>query len=261
MFLWLSKDRRTSVLHWGMELIVVVVGVLLALWAQQWAEGRAERERMNLALDAVHTEARDNMALLMFKQSLDRCLIERETLIRDGLLAPRDDWPGITENAIVYEVVGPLKQNPVHGVMARQGDPLKTAAFRSALTTGALTPLERERLDDLNALYAMFDQINAEEDKGDRSIRTLAALAHPIRLTPEIRAEMLGALYSADRNRFAIQYAFWNGLTSYFRNLDWNDEAFLDREIRTQARDERREGINWRPCKQKLVNPFRAEGS
>lgn len=257
MFLWLSKERRSDIAHWAMELVVVVIGVLLALWAQEWAEDRAEEKRMNVALDAVHAEAYENLVLLMFKQTLDQCLIDREILIRDGLRNPNDAWPGITENAMWYDYAGPLKSVPVRGVMPRQGDSFQTAAFRSALTTGSLTSLDRERFDLLNRLYAMFDQLNVEEDKGDQSIRALGALAHPIRLTPEIRAEMFGALYSADRARFAVQYAWWNDIVSFYRKLGWNDEAKIDQRIKDDKAEELKAGIKWRACRKPHANPFR----
>ena len=34
---------RPTILHWSMEVVVVVIGVLLALSVQQWAEDRSAR--------------------------------------------------------------------------------------------------------------------------------------------------------------------------------------------------------------------------
>jgi len=34
----LTSDERRTIGHWAMELVVVVAGVLIALWLQAWAE-------------------------------------------------------------------------------------------------------------------------------------------------------------------------------------------------------------------------------
>jgi hypothetical protein len=257
----LSRERGESVRHWAMELVVVVVGVLLALWAQEWAQNQSETKRTEAALVSIRAEARENLSLLMFKRSIDRCLIEREILLRDALLAPRDEWTPIKANALVNGQIDILRDVPMLGVFARQGDPMQTYAYRSAMTTGALSTLDSKRLEALSQLYANFDQINSEEEKGDKSIRSLAALSHPIRLTSDLRARLLGELYSADRSRFAIRYALNNDLSEIMKRIGWYDEAWFDDRIARDEQEQERNGIDWRPCKQKVVNPFRFKGN
>lgn len=240
-----------------MELLVVVTGVLLALMAQEWAQGRDQRARMRAALEAVRIEARDNLFLMLSKQSLNRCLIDREILIRDRLRASNGPWQPIVEPALTTRTFGPLNDVPIFGVMQRQSDPFTTAAFRSALATGALSGLGRKQFDALNGLYSMYDALNAEEAKGDQSIRQLAALGQPITITPEIKAEMFGALYSADRSRFQIQYAWWNNLLDFYRTLGWDNAAEIDRLIAEDHAAEVKMGVPWRPCHDPLRNPFR----
>ena len=50
----LTTDQRRTVAHWGMELVVVVAGVLIALWLQAWAEHRREVRDMAAAEAAIH---------------------------------------------------------------------------------------------------------------------------------------------------------------------------------------------------------------
>lgn len=237
--------------------MVVVVGVLLALWAQEWAEDREKRARMNSALEAVRIEARDNLLLMLSKQALNRCLLDREILIRDRLRASNGKWTPIVEPALTTRRFGPLTEVPVFGVMQRQSDPFNTSAFRSALATGALSGLERKKFDALNSLYAMFDALNLEEAKGDQSIRQLAALGQPITITPEIKAEMFGALYSADRTRFQIQYVWWNNILDFYQALGWNNAAEIDRLIAEDHANQVKMRVPWRPCFEALRNPFR----
>lgn len=256
----LDAERLKSIRHWAMELVVVVTGVLLALWAQEWAQDRERRDRTEAAMESIRSEARENLSLLMFKRSLDQCLVDREIEIRDALNAPGRLWRPITESNLVEKQIEILKAQPIIGVLSRQGDPMQTSAYRSALATGALTALDREKFEALAQLYANFDQINVEEEKGDQSIRTLAALGQPITLTPEIRALMLGELYSADRSRFAIRYALNNGLADIMRRIGWNDERWFDEQIAASEREQKANGINWKPCKEEVANPFRFKG-
>ena len=41
----LRARHKRNLRHWGMELFVEVLGVLLALWAQEWAQGRNQAQQ------------------------------------------------------------------------------------------------------------------------------------------------------------------------------------------------------------------------
>jgi hypothetical protein len=52
----LTSDEKRTVGHWVMELLVVVTGVLIALWLQEWSQRRQALQNMNTAEDAIHDE-------------------------------------------------------------------------------------------------------------------------------------------------------------------------------------------------------------
>ena len=54
----LGKNEVKSLRHWGMELVVVVAGVLIALGLQQWADRRGRLAEMASAEEAIHREVR-----------------------------------------------------------------------------------------------------------------------------------------------------------------------------------------------------------
>jgi apolipoprotein N-acyltransferase len=50
----LTDGQKRNLGHWAMEFAIVVVGVLVALWLQQWAERRRELAGMHAAEEAIH---------------------------------------------------------------------------------------------------------------------------------------------------------------------------------------------------------------
>ena len=54
----LTSDQKRTTGHWLMEL-VVVAGVIIALWLQEWAQRRQALQNMNSAEDAIHDEVRN----------------------------------------------------------------------------------------------------------------------------------------------------------------------------------------------------------
>ena len=52
----LSQGQRRTIAHWAMEFVVVVAGVLLALWLQEMVARAGRREAGKAAEDAIHAE-------------------------------------------------------------------------------------------------------------------------------------------------------------------------------------------------------------
>src|SRR5687767_7321513 len=97
----LTGEQKRTVAHWGMELVVVIGGVLIALWVQQWADHRRATEDMAAAEEAIHAEARTALTLLIWREAISKCHIERAEKLKSMLLAGGSDWPGITEDTLV----------------------------------------------------------------------------------------------------------------------------------------------------------------
>src|SRR4029078_1419859 len=179
----LTSDERRTIGHWAMELVVVVAGVLIALWLQAWAEHRRAIQDMIVAEDAIHDEVRAALTTLIWREAISQCHVERAQLLKAMLLNGSSRWPGITKNALIdnlNEASG--VQTVVPGVYQRPYDILSSAAWNSALTTGALAPMDRKRFDKLVALYSQMEYLNANREREDRAAAKLSALGAPHRL-------------------------------------------------------------------------------
>ena len=69
----LSEGQRRTIAHWAMEFVVVVAGVLLALWLQEMVARAGRREAAKAAEDAIHAEFDYNLMVLVAMNSLSDC--------------------------------------------------------------------------------------------------------------------------------------------------------------------------------------------
>lgn len=255
----LTGDERRTIAHWAMEFVVVVAGVLIALWLQAWADHRRAVQDMTAAEGAIHDEVRAALTTLIWREAISPCHVERAQLLKSMLLKADNRWPGITENALIRNDLREASgvQTVVPGVYQRPNDILSTAAWNSALTTGALAPMDRRRFDKLVALYGQIEFLKGNREREDRAAATLSALSLPQQLTPDTRTRMLQALYEVDTSRFMFNFQGANTFADAMKDLGWNDKAEIDRWIaEDRDADQRRMKAQWRPCVQDYKNPF-----
>ncbi len=253
----LTDDQKKNARHWAMEFTVVVIGVLLALWLQQWGERRQDKANMQAAEDAIHDELRAALGSLMWREAISQCHIDRAKLLQSKIVSGTDDWPGVNENALALQVKGIISSSVTPSVYQRPVEPLTNAAWESALATGALAPMDRERFGQLVGLYAQVDLMRAARDREDEAAAALSPLGNPMTLTPELRARMLEAIYQVDRSRFTFGLVNSRDFASEMRKLGWDDAEEMDRLIKQEAQEAVKEGYTWRPCVAPVRNPFK----
>lgn len=252
----LNEDEKRNVRHWAMEFVVVVAGVLLALWLQEWVESRQSLENMRAAEDAVHDEVRASLTSLIWREAISKCHRDRAELLKSKLLSDVEQWPGIRENVLLAPQSAWKMGTVVPGIYQRPNDTFTTSAWDSALATGALMRMDRRRFSRLVALYDQIHFLNDMRLREDEAASKLAPLVFPIKLTPEVKAEMLQALYNLDRTRFMFAFIGPSDFALSMRELGWNDKSQVDQWIRDDAAENRRRGVEWRPCVAPARNPF-----
>jgi hypothetical protein len=87
-----AQSLRRSLRHWGTELAIVAIGVLLALWAQAWFEGRKESDvhRETVAqMDALFGRAQVQTAARVASSD---CAIQRIAALDAALSASDGQW-------------------------------------------------------------------------------------------------------------------------------------------------------------------------
>lgn len=254
----LTAEQKRNVSHWGLELLIVVAGVLIALWLQQWGERRRANADMKAAEEAIHDEVRATLIALIWREAISKCHFERAELLRNMLLKSGDRWPGLDENAISHSSIRDVTgvQTAVPSVYQRPADSYTMAAWTSALATGALAPMDRQRFAKLVQLYDQIQLLGETRALEDKAAATLSALAFPQQITAETRTRMLQALYEIDRSRFVFDLAARSEFPEGMRQLGWNDEAEIDNSIREDRTEIQQRGIRFRPCVASHRNPF-----
>lgn len=254
----LSGDQKRTVAHWVMEFIVVVAGVLLALWLQQWDQRRRNRAEMQAAEQSIHDEIRETLKSLIWRQAISKCHQDRIEVLQAGLLNPSASWPGVHENPL-FANLGNLPQSVARSVYYRPFDSFTDAAWTSALATGALSSMDRKRFDTLVGVYDTVHYLQRMRDLEDNAASKLSPMGWPMELTPELRTEMLRAVYDLDRTRFVFAFMNADELASAMRSLGWNDTGEIDRSINDNKHDFAKRGLNPRPCIAPERNPFRSK--
>jgi len=241
-----------------MEFVVVVAGVLLALWLQQWDEERRAKQDMLAAEEAIHDEVLASLESLVWREAISRCHVERVIQLKAMLLTDGNRWPGLNENALMESSISQATgvQTVIQGVYQRPFEPYSTDAWDSALTTGALAQMDRQRLAKLTALYGQLHFLGEVQERENRAATTLSALALPQELTADTRTAMLGALYEVDTSRFMFTYQGASALADRMKELGWNDKSEVDRWIAEEQANDRKQGSKWRPCVKPERNPF-----
>ena len=255
----LTADQQRSVRHWTMEFVVVLVGVLLALWFQQWGERRRAVADMRAAEAAIHDEVKEALKSLIWREAISKCHRERAELLQSMLLNSTMKWQGLNENALIA-VKGTLPASVAQSVYQRPVDTFTDAAWASALATGALAPMDRERFSRMVGIYDQIQYLRRTRELEDDAASRLSPLGFPMQLTPELRAEMLRGVYDVDRARFTFELISADELATSMKQLGWDDKAEIGRWMVEDEREAKRRGITFRPCVARQKNPFKADG-
>src|SRR3954451_509748 len=178
-----------------MELVIVVVGVLLALWLQEWMQRRRAVQDMHAAEVAIHGEVRSTLESLIWRKAISKCHFDRAERVKSMLLKSGPHWPGINEDALLQNSLEEATgvQTVVPSVYPRPTDAFMAVAWNSALTTGALTPMDPQRFAKLTQIYAQIQFLSANFERENRAATSVSALAFPQELAPETRTRMLEA--------------------------------------------------------------------
>ena len=176
----LTADQNRSIAHWAMELVVVIAGVLIALWLQELVERRRAVQDMRAAENAIHDEVRGALTSLIWREAISRCHFERAKLLKSKLLSSGTQWPGLDENALLESEPPGVVWTVVPSIYQRPVDSFTVAAWNSALVTGALAPMDRRRFGRLVALYDQIQLLSDTRVREDEAASKLSALAFSV---------------------------------------------------------------------------------
>lgn len=191
----LRESQKRNLRHWGMELFVVVLGVLLALWAQEWAQARNQNQQHQQVMENFHREILITQAFAAQGVMVETCLKGQFDTIKD--LLERDDpvWPGLVflaSTAPGHWMAGPI-MFPTYRYSTRSYD--------RARESGALEAYSDEKESAYEEIYYILDAL-AEASRGMSEAQSaLKPLASRKSISSSMRTEMLQHLARFDEFR------------------------------------------------------------
>jgi hypothetical protein len=220
------------------EVGIIVLGVLIALAAQQVAENAQSRHLASLAESDIKAELAYDSAFAAERVAIGDCVRASITDLHQRLLADGDAWPGLEGKAVAGAAKAPLTGSlfafqPPFGAPHRLWP---TSAWATATSSGALNDVSRDRFVKFAALYAMVNWLGRLQDHEIDDYSRLMPFNTPQRLDPPSRLQLLQALGAADADnadaeRLAVVFvraARVNGIPP--------DKGWLERVVSGEAR-------------------------
>ena len=215
-----------------MELLVVVFGVLIALYAQQWASERQSRKAAVDAEGRIREEIYGNVVNSIERIALHRCLRDRLGEIAERLNRGTDEWKAFaydyTDNDLF--LVRRIYRTPSRG--------WSDDAYRGALANGALDSVSPERRAMWSSIYGSFaksQDLNLQEHERTTGLNSLWLSGAVL---PGDRRELLQLVARLDRDnglitliaRQAVQY-----LNTLGYRLSEKERAAFEKELNNKA--------------------------
>lgn len=193
----LSHETKKNIFHWGMEIMVVVVGVLLALWTQEWVEGRREKAEHQRAMSALNREVKIAQILSAKPVMVDACVTAQIDRIMDLLKEGGREWPGVV--APESQFFGDRMAAPI----IYPTDFFSTEPYTRAREIGALDDFSGERQLAYDEMFFAMRRLDQIHTRIEQAIASLRPLAMAQQLDPATRVEMLQQLAMFDRMRIS----------------------------------------------------------
>jgi len=194
------------------EVGIIVLGVLIALGAEQVMENIHDRYLARQAIDHIRTELSFDSAFAVQRIAIGDCMRASVTDLRQRLAAAGDDWPGLEGK--------PLAGAPraaAAGSFFATPPPLSTphhiwpvSAWTAATASGVFNHGEK-RFFNYAALYTMVDTLARMQDREIADYSNLMAFDTPQKVDPSVRLQLLqdvGAIDAdnADTERLAAEF-------------------------------------------------------
>jgi hypothetical protein len=164
------------------ELVVVVVGVLIALAAQQWAEDRSWDRKARAATEALRAEVTDQYRYAVEWRLVEPCVLAQIDRLQQRLLASGarlDPAPVHSEPGFAFYVIRMPNRN------------YEEAVWQASVTDGVNTHLAANVRHGLNRAYTSNRRLAALNDQNNAAYQRLLSLARPIPLDPTVRFSLL----------------------------------------------------------------------
>ena len=250
----LRPREQRNLRHWAMELVVVVVGVMIALWASEWAEEQRQRAELKRVEADMIEELKSNVFAVEVHATMRPCFINRATEIRDLLIASDGTWPGLESGTVFATNLIPLRFPSVFSYPSLRPT---IEYWRYGEETGLTRLMDPERRRKFAVAYGQSENAIRQMNRVVEKRAELSGLVYPGSLTPEMRNEAIGALRELDSGLWVLDTGY-SDLIESVRALgirsgeEWerNAKRFLDQDAQSGE---------YAPCVRELTNPLATE--
>lgn len=187
--------RPKPVPHWReflKEIGIIVLGVLIALGAEQTAEWFHWRYEANQAEDHLRQDSQSILFGMLERLEIQKCQDRRLMLMRDRLLASGSSWSGMAP----FYTSGP----PAGSTYAHPMRTWPTTSWSNAVTSTAATHLPDERLSHYAEIFAAAEREANDQAREHEDSSELNVLGMPLILTADQKVTFL-RLIEAERAR------------------------------------------------------------
>jgi len=206
-FRYLRPRQKRALRHWALEFVVVVVGVMLALLAAEWAETRRAKAEAEQAVGAMARELQTISGVMYFGLQGWEC--QNEQIKRLYLALMNTEAPWDPEALVVQEVDTDRSERSSLPVYFDDAPYIRHFSAReNAEAMGALQKLSPERAHSIAFLYSVADTAYAANYKRYETSRALTALS--LKGPPSLaeRRKLLGTLGEInEQHELFIRYA------------------------------------------------------
>jgi hypothetical protein len=163
------------------EVGIIVLGVLIALGAQQVAEGVQERSEARDAESEIRGELANNIAMLRSRWAVRACVEKRVDELQKLIDSARDDGTIVTPKWV---------GRPQFWTM-------QMARWQATSQAGRAALLPPDDLALYGSLYSFMDNVNALTAEEQMDWARLRAMEHLQRLTPAMAVQLTNTLQEA----------------------------------------------------------------
>ena len=140
----LNQGQRRTIAHWAMEFVVVVTGVLLALWLQEQVSQASKRSDAEAAEAAIRDELDNNLMVLIAQNAVADYRRERLDEIERRL---ENGGPAETIRTPLFMTAPQTPKHPtVYGFFALD---VTDTAWQGAIANGSVTAMKPQRFTSI----------------------------------------------------------------------------------------------------------------
>ncbi len=176
------------------ELAVVVLGVVIALGAQQAVETLRWRDEVRLIEEALTIEIAESVVHASERQMVGRCLSDRLTYLISKVRSNEGAWKGspmqVQQTALVVESVPAAYRTPNR----KWSDDV----WKSAQNGEVFTHMQRERLASFSKIYAIMEGLRKDNEFEHQVFPQLLYLSFDTQLDAAARRQALTTLGTLD---------------------------------------------------------------